>query len=274
LEPDLAPAATTYHNLAGLYQDRGECGPAAGAYLRSVDLWERAGPRVESYLFQTINHLVGLYLECGAVVEAERHHRALVAPRIATRTSVGPDPNVAEALTNLGSIQYRKRRFSEARTAYEAALEIRERLSAEPSAEMATLLNNLAFSLAHTGAVDRAMAQSRRSIAMFESTAGRSDPRRIAALVNGANLLLLARRAAEAEPLLDRALSMARATLGEEHLLTATVLSAYATLLRESRRKKDAAALELQAREIRSKAPPSASRQTVDVLELSPLRPH
>src|SRR5438128_808337 len=82
-------AATAYHNLGTLSQDTGRCDAAAGAYQHSVELWQRAGAGVETYLLRTANGLVGLYLACGAVREAERHERTLVAPLVAARPGGG-----------------------------------------------------------------------------------------------------------------------------------------------------------------------------------------
>jgi hypothetical protein len=90
--------------------------------------------------------------------------------------------------------------------------------------------------------------------------------------VNGANLCLLAQRWNEAEPLLNRALALAREIAGEEDLLTASVMGSYATLLRSKHRQKEAAALESRVREIRTSWMHSAARQTVDVRELSAQR--
>jgi tetratricopeptide (TPR) repeat protein len=272
LEPDFAPVATTYHSLAGLYQDMRQCDAAARAYQRSIDFFEKAGARGETYLLQTANHLVESYLECGALQDAERHHRALVAPRIAARDGAGRDPNVAEALTNLGSILYQKRKYFPSRAAYEEALAIRERISAEPSAEVGVVLSNYSFSLLRTGETGRALELSRRSIEMVESTVARSDPLLVGTLVSGANLCLLAQRWSEAELLLDRALALAREIAGEEDMLTASVMASYAALLRSKHRQKEAAAMESRVREIRASSMHSADRQTVDVRELSPKR--
>jgi tetratricopeptide (TPR) repeat protein len=272
LEPDPAPAATIHNNLAGIYQDMGRCDPAVRAYQRSVDLWEKVGARAETYLLRTANHLIGLYLECGAVQDAERHHRALVAPRIATRPGRERDPDVAQAIANRGSIAYVKHRYREARADYEEAVAIQQRASSEPSKEMAILLNNLAFAFLRTGEIDRGLAYSRRSIAMLESTTGSSDPLLISTLANTANLFLIAHRPFDAEPLFDRALAMARSTLGEEHPVTAGVMSAYATLLKGNHRKQEGAVLESRAREIRLRLLHSAARETVDVRELSRIK--
>jgi tetratricopeptide (TPR) repeat protein len=150
LEPDPAPSATVYHELAGFYQDAGQCDRAARAYRRSVELWAKAGASGERYLLRTANHLVGLHLECGATGAAERAFRSLVAPRLAAAGGREPDADVAQALTNLGSIEYKKGRYSDARSHYEKALALRERLSAEP-AEIGVLLTNLAFALLRAG---------------------------------------------------------------------------------------------------------------------------
>ena len=81
-------------------------------------------------------------------------------------------------------------------------------------------------------------------------------------------MCLLAHHREEAEALFARALAMARGTVGEEHPLTANVMSRYAALLKAGPRKQEAAVLESRAREIRLHLTHSA-RETVDVRELS-----
>jgi tetratricopeptide (TPR) repeat protein len=269
LEPDLAPAATTYNNLAGTYQDLGRCEAAAHTYQRSLDLWEKVGARGETYLLRTANHLVGLLLECAALQDAEHWQRTLVARLIAAHPGRDRDPDVAQAIANRGSIQFVKHRYARARADYEEALAIRERAASGPSRETAVVLSNLAFTLIRTGQRTHALETSRRAVAMIESTGAPSDPLTIATLVNGANLFLLARQWDEAEPLIERALAAARAVLGEEHPLTASAMSGYAAVLKERHRKQEAAVLETRAREIRGRLLRSAMRQTVDVRELS-----
>jgi tetratricopeptide (TPR) repeat protein len=267
LEPDLAPAATVYNNLAGVYQDMGRYDQAVQAYQRSIDLWQKLGAAGETYLLRTANHLVGLYLECRAPQDAERHHRALVAPLIETRAGRARDPDVSQAIANLGSIEFEKHRYRIARAQFEEALAILDRASAAPPGEMAVLQNNLAMSLLHTGEAEAAVALSRRSIAMLEAS-GPAGPLLISTLANGANMCLIAHHREEAEALFGRALAMARGTLGEEHPLTAAVMSRYAAFLKAGPRKQEGAVLESRAREIRLRLTHSA-RETVDVRELS-----
>jgi len=267
LEPDLAPEATIYNNLGGIYQDMGRCDPAVQAYQRSIDLWVKIGPGGETYLLRTANHLVSLYMECGEVQDAERHYRALVAPLIDTRAGRARDPDVSQAVANLGSIEFARHRYREARAHYEEALAILERAADADSREMGVLLNNLAMTLLHTGEPERGLSLSRRSIAILE-TAAPASPLLIATLANGANMCLMAHYREEAEPLYGRALAIARGTIGEENPLTANVMSRYAALLKAGPRKQEAAVLETRAREIRLHLTHSA-RETVDVRELS-----
>jgi uncharacterized membrane protein len=151
-----------------------------------------------------------------------------------------------------------------------SALALRERLSAEP-AEMGVLLTNLAFALLRAGEVDAALASSRRALALFEASAGASPALLLSALVSAADLNMLAKRWTEAEALLDRALGWAQRTVGENHRLTATVLSYQAVLCKATHRKKEGAALENRATEIRRSWLRSAARQEVNVRVLSEL---
>jgi tetratricopeptide (TPR) repeat protein len=232
-----------------------------------MELWEKAGDAGTAYLLPTANHLVSLYLECGDLRGAESHYRTLVAPRIAGRGTEERNPDVAQAIANLGSIEFQKRRYREARSCYDEAFAILERASPEPSREMGILLNNIAFAFLHTGETARGLESSDRAIAMLDATTTPSDPVRISALFNQANLYAIARRPADAERLFVRALETARQTLGEAHPLTAAIMSRYAVLLKASHRKQEAAALETRAREIQ-RSFQSTGRSTVDVREL------
>lgn len=261
LQPDSAPAATAYHNLASLYQDMGRCDPAIRAYQESVTLWTKAGGQGKTYLLRSANHLVALYLQCGLLDEAERHYRELVAPHIADAT--GADR--ADALTNLGSIDFQKRRYRAALEHYREALAFRGQ---SPSLDLAILLNNLASALQRTGDLDRALEQSRQAIAMLEAAPGPARSLLVTAILNDADLLLMTRRFSEAEPQLDRALGMARELGGDDDPLTATVMSHYAVLLKRSGRSKEAAAFRSRARDILARSSFDARRVTVDVREL------
>jgi serine/threonine-protein kinase len=268
LEPDLAPSATTYNNLASIYHDRHQCDLAAQNYRRSIDLWEKLGARGEMYLLRTANHLTALFLECRDLEAAERLQRTLIARLTARRPNPKSDPDVSQALANRGSIQFLKRHYSAARADYEYALAIRVRAGDESSAEAAVLLGNLAFSLYRTGDSEGALAASRRALAIFESVAPPDTALAVGGLINSANLFLMAHRWEEAGPLYERALAAAHRTFGDEHPLIVSAMYGYAAVLKERHRKQEAAVLEARAREIRGRLLHSATRQTIDIREL------
>jgi tetratricopeptide (TPR) repeat protein len=274
LEQDWAPAATAYHNLAGLYHDMGNCHLAVRAYQRSIDLWKKAGASGEPYLFRTANDLVALYLECGAGRDAEGQYNALVAPAIAARAGCDRDPDCAKALGNRGAIAYVRRRYPEARAWYEEALAIRQRIASEPTepaGEIAILLNNIALTFLRSGDLDQALAFSRRSVAALESTAGASPRVLVSGLLNNADIYLRTPQWAEAQPLLDRALASAQ-SLGTEDRLTAAVMTSYAAMLKKAHRNKEAAVMKSRVREISIRSFHGATRQTVDVQEFPRLK--
>jgi tetratricopeptide (TPR) repeat protein len=274
LEQDWVPAATVYHNLAGLYQDMGSCDLAVRAYQRSIDLWKKAGAPGEPYLFRTANDLVALYLGCGAVRDAERQYDALVAPAIAARAGCDRDPDCAKALGNRGAIAFARRRYPEARKWYEEALAIRQRIASEPTeppGEIAILWNNIALTLLRSGDLDQALAFSRRSVAALESTAQAAPRLLVSALLNNAGIYLRTPQWAEAQPLLDRALAVAQ-SLGTEHPLTAAVMTSYAAMLKKAHRNKEAAVMKSRVRELSIRSFHGAARQTVDVQEFPRLK--
>jgi tetratricopeptide (TPR) repeat protein len=202
LEPDLAPEATTYSNLGSLYRDRRLCDEAARAYQRSLHLWEKIGPSGAKYFLSTANNLVGLYLECGNLGQAERHQRMLVEPRLMPLSRV--DPEFARNLTNLGCIELLKGRNFEARDFYQQALMVTEQISSKPSADLAGALNNFALVLMRTGRADQAIEYNRRAVAVLDSIGAPIHPMLVSVLANGAHMNCMLHRCSEAEPLIQR----------------------------------------------------------------------
>jgi tetratricopeptide (TPR) repeat protein len=269
LAPDPVPAAVTHAMLGALYLDEGQCDGAVRAYQDSVELWGKAGERGETYLLKTANLLVSAYLDCGDLEGAERHYRALVAPRVASRPARDRDANFAVALGNLGSIEFHKRRYAEALAHFEEAAAVRARLAETATTDDAVLLNNLSLTRRRMGDTERALAYSERAVALFESIAATPPQLLIEAWGNRAVLLAATKKWREAEALLERALTKAQEALGEEHPVTASVMAVYAGVLRQDHRKREAAALEARVREIRRALPTPGARQTVDVREMS-----
>src|SRR5262249_39728724 len=110
-----------------------------------------------------------------------------------------------------------------------------------------------------------AFAAIRRAVTFAESSVPPTHPLRIATVVNAGNVFLQAHRWSEAGDLFERALEAAREAFGEEHALTVSAMSGYASVLRERRQKQEAAVLESRAREIRGRLIRAAAPQTVDV---------
>jgi hypothetical protein len=54
---------TTVHALGFLYQEQSKYAEAKGCYLRAIHLWERIGPTQRDALLQSIDNLIGTYME-------------------------------------------------------------------------------------------------------------------------------------------------------------------------------------------------------------------
>jgi tetratricopeptide (TPR) repeat protein len=248
LRPVLGSEATTYNNLGTLYWRMHAYDESAAAYQRSLHLWEETGRPGDRCFQHTANNLIGMYVESGNLKQAEYHQRALVAPRISALNSKGPE--FAKVLANLGSIELLKHHDSWASSFYEEALAIWERDAPNASAEMAGALNDLGVSLMRTGETDRAFECNRRAMTMVESIGGPFDPMLVTVLMNRARLYCLARNCAAAEAPIQRALALAQNLYGQDSPVTAMALSQYSAVLKSCNRKKEALAMNRQARDI------------------------
>jgi tetratricopeptide (TPR) repeat protein len=269
-ELDAAPAATVYHNMAGLHADMGRCDLAVSEYQRSLHLWEKAGTVNTRYWTRTANHLTSLYLECGDLSSAERLQQRIAIPQT-LRPEDNDDSDIAQALCNLGSIHYSRGRHKAALAAYEKALTIWEHAAGPPSVDEAVAAHNLAFSLVRVGRTDAGLERYRLAMSILAAVVGKNHPLTISGMANGASLYCLARRCDEGEPLLKQALASAETLYGERHQLTAAILIRYAAFLKYRGRKHAAIAMEHRARDIVT-ALGLRTPRTVDIGELSRIK--
>lgn len=116
-------------NIGGIHLSRGEADQALRTFTTALSVWDV--PLVRA-------NLAVAYIQLGQMEEAERH----------LREALKMDPNLPDALTNLGSVLLRQERYQESAEHSQRALEL--------SGDFAMAHNNLALALLALDQVDEA----------------------------------------------------------------------------------------------------------------------
>jgi tetratricopeptide (TPR) repeat protein len=123
---------------------------------------------------------------------------------------------------------------------YRRALGLRVGPTGEGQPEEVALRSRLAFNLAHSGAIDEAIAQGRAAVELAAATLDETHPYRMRAQVRFAEVLRIAGRPAEALVEIDRALVLATAIAGDHSTMQADVLRTRGALLLDLHRPREA----------------------------------
>lgn len=150
------------------------------------------------------------------------------AVRLKERTAGLDDPETATSLLGLGRLHASMWRHAAAESLYERCLSIRERALGPNHPDVAMVLEHLATTRLAKRDRDAAQALSERAVAIREP--GPESPELAKCLVIRADVLAALRRAAEAKPLVERALVIQEKVLGPEHPQVAATLASLAIL--------------------------------------------
>jgi len=169
--------------------------------------------------------------------------------------TLGPEHfDTATILVNLADLVQAQGNLAMARSLFERALAIREKVLGPDHPDTATTLSYLADLLHAQGDLAGMRPLLERALAIDEKALGPDHPSTAIDLSNLGGLLRKQGNFAAARPLLERALKIDQKALGPEHPDTARDLSNLARLLSESGQRKEAEAYFLGAIAIAEKA--------------------
>jgi tetratricopeptide (TPR) repeat protein len=238
--------ATVLSKLGSAYHFQGRYTAAERCYLRAISIWKNRRER-NGELVRSLGNLAALYGETGRYSKADRLELRAV---VARPSEFGlDDADAAWLLATLGVLEYRRERYAHAERDQNAALAISDKL-APHAPEITQILNNLGLIQLRTRRYAEALSSYRRAVGIAE-TAGNPDYSMQALLLaNIGTTHLLMSGPWEAEPFYTRALAVAEKRLGSAHPLVGRILSCYAVVLRQTKRKANAKTVERHARAI------------------------
>jgi eukaryotic-like serine/threonine-protein kinase len=217
---------------------------ALGDTLTAYDLLERGLRRIDRDLTgqpllraTLLNTLGQTYLSMG------QHSRAsalLDSALVLRRKHLGPSPDVAQAMTDLGWVEALEGRHLRAESLYTEALATQRRFLGERHEDVAATLSRMAGMLQQRGDFEASEQVYLQALELMRELYRTPHPAYAGALQHLALLLWETGRYDEAEPLMEQALRVQRTLRGPAHPDLALLLNDYAMLLQNQGRPEQA----------------------------------
>ena len=178
--------ATSYNNLAGVYDSQGKYKKAKGLYEKALRIRERVLGEEHPVTAISYNNLAYVYARQGEYRKAEGlHEKAL---RIRERVLGEEHPDTAASYNNLAYVHARQGEYGKAGGLYGKALGIYERVLGEEHPNTADSYNNLAGVYTRQGEYRKAEGLYGKALAIYERVLGKDHPSTAASYNNLGNL--------------------------------------------------------------------------------------
>ncbi|MEQ8316080.1 MAG: serine/threonine-protein kinase [Phycisphaerales bacterium] len=237
-EPTDARIANAWSDLGGFHLERAEFEPARDAYASAMEIY-RADEKPDGIPESAILASGAIVLQrLGQYDEAEAWMIEGLALREAARAEADGDADAIDGLIanshhNLGGLFRAQRRAAEAADHFERALEIRRRILADDSPELAMTSSMLATAYARLDRLDDASALLDEAVPVFVRAYGEGHQYVATTLTMQAGVEVRRGEHERALELYREAQQIYVDSLGEGHLYVARVRSAMASTLND-----------------------------------------
>nr|MDZ8282241.1 FxSxx-COOH system tetratricopeptide repeat protein [Nostoc sp. ChiSLP01] len=220
--------ATSYNNLAALYQSQGRYSEAEPLHQKALSLRRLLLGEEHADVARSYNNLALLYYSQGRYSEAEPLYQTALS--LMQQLLGEAHPDIATTYNNLANLYYSQGRYSDAESLYQRALLLRQQLMREENPDIASIYHNLAVLYKSQGRYSEAEPLHQKALSLRRLLLGEEHPDVATSYNSLANVYYSQGRYSEAEPLYQTALSLTKRLLGEEHPDVATSYSNLANL--------------------------------------------
>ena len=250
------------NNLGYSYRQVGRCGDAVTVLTEEMRGWDRGMVSLDQARFAGIN-LLQSYLNCGESRSAAHSWNKTLVP-IARK--LNPDSPALASLLAAGALATSAvKHYQESLNLYNQAIAIWEEQPENYRDRICSARSNRAVAHAYLGEILAGIDDADRALKELDSAIAMEPAVRAAALNNIAVVYLMDKRFTKAEDYLLRGLALVD---GASLLCEPQVVANYAFLLRQTGRKRAAAAAQLRAQELYSQRRGNAGSQTIDASEI------
>ena len=212
--------ATSYNNLAGVYDSQGEYGKAEELHQKSLQIRDKVLGEEHPDTAVSYNNLAAVYNRQGKYREAEELYKRSL--QIRERILGDEHLDTAISYNNLALVYNRQRKYGEAEELCKKSLQIREKVLGEGHPDTATSYNNLAVVYEGQGKYGEAEELYKRSLQISEKVLGAEHPDTAISYSNLAGVYEEKGKYGEAKALYKKSLQICKKVLGEGHPDTAT----------------------------------------------------
>jgi tetratricopeptide (TPR) repeat protein len=256
--------STTLHALAFLYREQGKYQEAAQLYQRVIRLREKMGPAAKAALAQSIDELIGTYMEARNF----RSARTLIEQRLPEMERSAREWKDRVALLDMrATLALTEHSYNNAESLFRQAMALRMEHLPAGDQGIAIASMNLSEALASARRYQEALDADLRALAILDRLDATSSTLLIRVLDHAAMLSVKLRRPAVAESYYQRALAAARESLGPDHSLVGLIMLSYSAVLRSLGRNAEAQIMTAEAQGILRR-----SREAVNVAEITAAR--
>jgi tetratricopeptide (TPR) repeat protein len=238
----------TLGELADVYRRQRNYVQAISVLKQCLDIEAARFEIAEVQQDSTFNALGSVYYDQKRYADAERAIRNAI--RLHAGRPAGDQRETSEFLANLAETLRAQKKYSEAEVAFTRALALKEDGQRRPDGRAVMLMNNFGMMRLEQRKYFEAETNFTRALDALAADPDRNSE--MAIKFNLAVLYARQSRYAQAEPLFREALAMSEALVGPDHPDTARILQWYALVVRKTKRKRDANALEKRAKLILS----------------------
>jgi len=226
---DVHPIVTeSLRELAAVLSEKGDLDQADELFRQSLEATRRVYG--EGHIRTAVAlHNFGLQLLKRKPAAAETHLTEAV--EVLESLDLGNEAALAHALDGLAAAEMDLKRYQEAESSFQRALELRRRSLPADHPDIALSLNNLASLYSRTGRHDEAETMFRQALERFRSIYGDAHPRVAVATYNLGSTQSDAGRPVEALPTLRAALDLAATVFPAGHVNLAVMQSKYGLCL-------------------------------------------
>jgi tetratricopeptide (TPR) repeat protein len=249
-------------NLGYSYRQVGRCGDAVTVLTEEMRGWDRGMVSLDQARFAGIN-LLQSYLKCGESRSAAHSWYKTMVP-IARK--LNPDSPALASLLAAGALATSAvKHYQESVNLSNEAITIWEEQPENYRDRICSARSNRAVAYAYLGKIRAAVDDADRALKELDSAIAMELGVQAAALNNIAVVYLMDKRFTEAQDCLQRALALVD---GASLLCEPQVVANYVFLLRQTGRKRAAAAAQWRAQELYSQCRGKARSQTIDASEI------
>lgn len=226
--------ATSYCNLAAVYEKQGKFAEAETFYKKSLDIRERVLGEEHSNTADSYNNLAGLYKEQGKyTLAAELYEKSI---RICEQIYGENHPKTANGYNNLGSLYHRQKKYVEAEALYEKSIRIWIKVQKENHLDAGLVLSNLAGVYMKLEKYEKAEKLYEESIEIYERNYGENNYNTVVLYEDLAIVYSYQKKYERAEELYLKGISIRKRALGQKHQ---TILNDYNNLAQMYMEQKD-----------------------------------